>query len=329
MSVPERSGSPNPTRRQFLTLGVGAFVVGTVPLTGLRRRRVRRTVPVMGTIAEFAVVHRNPVYAYAAIDAAMARLTLIETLMTRYTDTSDVGRANRVGGHEAVHVTAETASVLAAALDWAAATEGAFDPCMGSAIELWDVGRRQEPPSADAVRRLAGQRFYRDLDLDRWQGRPAARLTAPEARIDLGGIGKGYGVDQAVRVLRDWGIRDAVVNVGGDLYAMGRSEDGTPWRIGVRSPASAREMLATLEVEDRAIATSGDYLQYFEYHGRRYHHLLDPTTAAPRLSTMHSITVLADDCITADAGATACFGRDVEVGSRLLARRSGHIVHHV
>ncbi len=329
MPVPETSGSLHPTRRQFLALGVGAFVVGTVPLAGLRRRRVRRTVPVMGTIAEFAVVHRNPVYAHAAIDAAMGRLNLVETLMTRYKDTSDIGRANLAGRREAVHVTAQTATVLAAALGWAESSEGAFDPCMGSAIELWDVGHRHQPPAADAVRRLAGQRFYRDLDLDRWQGRPAARLTAREARIDLGGIGKGYGVDQAIQMLRDWGIRDAIVNVGGDLYAMGRSEDGNPWRIGVRSPASATEMLATLDVEDRAVATSGDYLQYFEYHGRRYHHLLDPATAAPRLSAMHSVTVMADDCITADAAATACFGQDVAASNRLLTKRSARIVHHV
>jgi thiamine biosynthesis lipoprotein len=329
MSVPEQSQPLSHTRRQFLALGIGAFVVGAVPLAGLKRRRVRRTVPVMGTIAEFAVVHRNPVYAYAAIDAAMSRLDLVETLMTRYTDTSDIGRANLASGREAVHVTAETATVLAAALRWAESCDGAFDPCLGSAIELWDVGHRHEPPAPGAVRRLAGQRFYRDLDLDRWQGRPATRLTAREARIDLGGIGKGYGVDQAVRVLRDWGIRDAVVNVGGDLYAMGRSEDGSLWRIGVRSPASATKMLATLEVEERAVATSGDYLQYFEYHGRRYHHLLDPATAAPRLSAMHSITVMADDCMTADAGATACFGQDVAASNRLLARRSARIVHHV
>jgi FAD:protein FMN transferase len=329
MTDPETLESTHPTRRQFLALGVGALVVASVPLAVRRRRRVRRTLPVMGTVAEFAVVHRDPVYAYAAIGAAMSRIELVEALMTRYKTTSDVGRANRVGGREAVHVTAATATVLAEALRWAEASEGAFDPCLAAAIELWDVGHRHVPPAGDAVRRLAGAHFYRNLDLDRWRGRPAARLTAREARIDLGGIGKGYGVDQAVQVLREWDIADAIVNVGGDLYAMGRSEDGNPWRIGVRSPASATEMLATVEVQDRAVATSGDYLRYFEYRGRRYHHLLDPTTAAPRLCNMHSITVLADDCMTADAGATTCFGQDIAAGKRLLATRSARIVHHV
>jgi len=329
MADPETLDPRQPSRREFLALGIGALVVASVPLAMRRRRLVRQSAPVMGTIAEFAVVHPDPVYAYAAIGAARRRLDLVEAMMTRYKATSDVGRANGAGGREAVHVTVATVTVLAEALRWADMSAGAFDPCLGTAIELWDVGHRHVPPPADAVRRLAGGRFYRDLDVDRWQGRPAARLSAREARIDLGGIAKGYGVDQAVQELREWGIRDAVVNVGGDLYAMGQSEDGHPWRIGVRSPASATEMLATLEVRDEAIATSGDYLRFFEYRGRRYHHLLDPATAAPRLSAMHSITVQADACMTADVAATACFGQDRAAVRGWLEPAGARIVHSI
>ena len=99
--------------------------------------------------------------------------------------------------------------------------------------------------------------------------------------IDLGGIGKGYGVDRAVAVLREWGFQNGLVNVGGDLYAMGVSEDGDPWNVGVRSPDDPQGLVANLAMSDQAVATSGDYHQYFEHDGRRYHHLLDPTTGAP------------------------------------------------
>jgi thiamine biosynthesis lipoprotein len=155
------------------------------------------------------------------------------------------------------------------------------------------------------------------------------RLGAADARIDLGGIAKGYGVDQAVVALREWGIEDALVNVGGDLYAMGRSEDGNPWRIGIRSPENVHRLVASFELTDAAVATSGDYLQYFEYHGRRYHHLLDPATGAPLATGMHSITTQADDCITADAAATACFGRDVAQVHGWLGPAGTRIVHSV
>jgi thiamine biosynthesis lipoprotein len=328
MSVPDLA-APGPSRRQFLLLGVGAFVVAAVPLASRRRRLARRTVPVMGTIAELAVVHRDPLYAQAALDAALQRLTLVDALMTRHRDSSDVGRANVTGAREAVRVTTATATVLRAALRWAECTNGAFDPCLGAAIGLWDVEHRHEPPPPDAVRRVAGRQFYRTLDVDRWQGRPAVRLGAADARIDLGGIAKGYGVDQAVVALREWGIEDALVNVGGDLYAMGRSEDGNPWRIGIRSPENVHRLVASFELTDAAVATSGDYLQYFEYHGRRYHHLLDPATGAPLATGMHSITTQADDCITADAAATACFGRDVAQVHGWLGPAGTRIVHSV
>jgi len=329
MADPHRDSRSAPTRREFVALGVGALVVASVPWASRRRLLAQRTVPMMGTVADFAVVHREAAYAQAAITAAVARLRMVETVMTRYRPSSDVGRANRMAARDGVVVTAETAAVLEAALVWAARTDGAFDPALGGAIELWDVGHRTVPPAGESVRRFAGRGLYRGLDLGSWSGRPAVRFGAPDLGIDLGGIAKGYGVDQAVSVLRDWGVTDALVNVGGDLYAMGRSADETPWRVGVRSPDRADRLVAAFDLEDAAVATSGDYLQYFDYHGRRYHHLLDPATAEPRVSAMRSITVRAADCMAADAAATAAFGRERAVSDGWLAAGGARIVHSV
>jgi FAD:protein FMN transferase len=317
-----------PTRREFVALGVGALVVASIPWASRRRFLAQRTVPVMGTIADLAVVHRDVTYAQAAITAAIARLRMVEAVMTRFQPTSDVGRANRCAARDGALVTPETATVLEAALAWASRTDGAFDPALGGAIELWDVGHRTRPPAIESVRRFAGRGLYRGLDLSR-SGRPTVRFTQPDLAIDLGGIAKGYGVDQAVAVLREWGIADALVNVGGDLYAMGRAADGGVWRVGVRSPDAADRLVAQFDLEDAAVATSGDYLQYFDYHGRRYHHVLDPATGEPRVSAMRSITIQAMDCMTADAAATAAFGQDVGRSSRWLAAGAARIVHSV
>ena len=318
-----------PTRREFVALGVGALVVASIPFAARRRAVAHRTVPVMGSLADIAVVHRDRTYAHAAITAAVTRLREVEDRMTRFQPTSDVGRANLGAAREGVTVAGETAFVLAAAIEWAERTDGAFDPALGRLISLWDVEHRHVPPDDEAVARLAGRGLYRALDVDRGQGRSAVRFASDDVRIDLGGIAAGYGVDQAVATLRAWGIRDAIVNLAGDLYAMGRSEDGNPWRVGIRSPERPDRLVASLDVEDAAVTTSGDYVKYFEYGGRRYHHLLDPMTGAPRVAAMRSITVQAADCMTADAAATACFGRQLAAARGWLEPVGARIVHSV
>jgi thiamine biosynthesis lipoprotein len=276
----------------------------------------------MGTIAEIGVVHRDEHYAHGAIDAAFARLRQVERLMTRFETTSDVGRANLQAVREPTGISSATADVLRESLLWANSSDGVFDPCLGKVSKVWNIGQRSEPPRAEQVHRYAGQNLFRSLDIDACNGRTVVQFTEPDVEIDLGGIAKGYGVDASVETLREWGITDALVNVGGDLYAMGSSEDGNPWKVGVRSPRDPSKVSEQFEISDAAAATSGDYMQFFRHNGRQYHHLLDPKTAEPRESAVHSITITADDCMTADAAATAVFGMANNNAAHLLSVRA-------
>ena len=320
----ETDRSPRlPRRREFLAAGLGAFIVAAVPFARRDRRQViRRTLPVMATTAEFTLVHGDATYAERAIDAAMDELLRVERLMTRFRNTSDIGRANAQASQAPVLISRETYAVVDEALRWASASHGAFDPGLGRVVELWDVAHRHEPPAEAQLRRLEGQHFYRQIQLGTEQASPAVFFTSPEVHLDLGGIACGYGVDLAVEALRQWGIRDALVNVSGDIYALGHAPDGSPWRIGVRSPADANTLVGEVRVSDRAVATSGDYEQFFTYRGTRYHHLMDPDRAAPRRTPMHTVTVVADRCIAADAASTAVFGMEPAQARRLLWTRS-------
>jgi thiamine biosynthesis lipoprotein len=317
MLIPE---SGRPTRREFVALGLGAFVVAAAP-SAIRpkRRLVRRRVPVMGTVAEIGVVHRDEGYAQQAIQAALTELRAVDRTMTRFDDASDVGQANLHASRRATPVTGPTAVVVQAALTWADASGGAFDPTVGRVVELWDVGRRHTPPAQQEVRALAGRGLFRALELGRSNGEDVLVYHDDAIRLDLGGIAKGYGVDRAVAALRDWGVSDALVNVGGDLYALGSSEDGDPWEVGVRDPDDAGLLTARFRISDRAVATSGDYEQYFDHGGRRYHHLLDPRTGAPRRTAVRSVTVAADHCMMADAAGTAVFGAAPDEARRVIA----------
>jgi FAD:protein FMN transferase len=309
-----------PSRRDFIAIGTGIFAVSAFGLTVRRPQVVRRSLPVMGTVAEIVVVSRDEGRGQQAVAAAMDELRLVERLMTRFTATSDIGRANAGAFAAPVAISGATAAVVREGLRWACAEGSRFDPCIGRAIELWDVQHRQQPPGSSQVSRLAGRRLYGALELGRTGAADVLVYRDPDVALDLGGIAKGYGVDRAVGALRAWGVRDGFVNVGGDLYALGTSADGDPWKVGVRSPADPARLDGTLLLSDRAVATSGDYEQYFDAGGRRYHHLLDPATAAPRTTETHSLTVAADTCMTADAAATAVFGLPPASAHSVLAQ---------
>jgi thiamine biosynthesis lipoprotein len=308
-------------RREFLGFTLGAFVVAAVPFA--RRRPaglVRRTVPVMGTLAHFAVVHRDPRAAHAAIDAAVLELQWVERTMTRFTDTSDIGRANTSAMRDAVTVTPQTALVTGEGLRWAAALDGRYDPAAGAIVRLWDVKDRHAPPPDDRIAPLAARRFHRGVEVGTSRGASVLRYHDRDARLDLGSIAKGYGVDRATAALRAHGITQAVTVAGGDIYALGTAPDGEPWRIGIQSPTDERAMAGTLSLADRAVATSGTYRQFFRWRGHRYHHLMDPETARPRATTMQSLTIEADSVMQADAATTALFGLDDASIARELAR---------
>ena len=312
-----------PSRREFLALAAGAFAVASVPAALRSRSKLhRRSLPVMGTTAELAVMHRDERYAQLAMTAALQALQRVESSMTRFDAASDIGRANAAAGHRRVHVSAETALVVERALQWASATEGGFDPAIARVVDLWDVKHRSTPPQPAAVQRLAGRRFYRHIDVDVTAAGASIYIGDPEAALDLGGIAAGYGVDRAVAVLREWGIRSAYVNVGGDIFALGSAADGEPWQVGVRSPDDASQLLATIPLEDGAIATTGDYEQGYDFGRRRYHHVMDPQLAEPRLTALHTVTVVAGSCIDADAASTAVFGMPRQAAEHVLSLRS-------
>ena len=313
----------SPNRREVLQVAVGLFAVGGLALADRSRRRlVRHQIPTMGTLAELAVVHRNEKYARGALAAAASELKRVEALMTRFERTSDIGRANLLAGDTRVSVSAETARIVARALEWAKATDGAFDPAIARVVDLWDVKARHSLPPHDAVERLANRNLYRRIDVDADDRSASVFVREPDAAIDLGGIAAGYGVDRAVAVLRDWGIRDGFINVGGDIYALGHNADDEPWDVGIRSPSDPAQLSGRVALSDAAIATSGDYEQGFTLGTRRYHHIMDPHTAEPRVSVLHSVTITAPSCLEADAATTAVFGWQPAVAQLLLDRCS-------
>jgi len=208
------------------------------------------------------------------------------------------------------------------ARELAIASDHLFNPAISELIGLWgfhsDDLPKGPPPAAEKIKALLAQKPRMD-DISIENVRMKSRN--PHVKLDLGGVAKGYGIEQIMTLLKNHGISNAIVNTGGDLKAIGQ-HGKRPWRVGIRDPRKKQAVLATLDVKDgESVFTSGDYERFYEYEGRRYHHIIDPRTGYPAQGT-RSVTLIHPDAGTADAAATALFVAGPKDWRR-IARRMG------
>jgi len=265
--------------------------------------KVERKDAAMGTSVQFIVYTNaqvNIAVANAAIDSAIDEIRRLEALLSEWRDDSDVGRVNQASG-DWVNVRPETAEVIDEALWISRASHGAFDITFHTMGDLWKFGTAgdaapQLPPRAEVDKRRALVN-YRRIEFDRVKG----RVRVPKGRkIGLGGIAKGYIVDRAVATLKRAGLRSFLVQAGGDLYGAGHKPDGSHWVTGIQDPRGPEgSYFATVELEDHAFSTAGDYARSYVINSRRYHHIIDPRTGYPATAS-RSVTVYASDALTAD-----------------------------
>jgi thiamine biosynthesis lipoprotein len=251
---------------------------------------------------------------FAAVDA-------VDRAMSTYRHDSELARLNRHGADRAFAASPALAEVLAKAYAVSAASDGAFDVTIGPLVNAWGFGPpgRAALPSADDIARLRVRVGWRSIALDAASG--AVRKARPDAYADLSGIAQGYGADRIAAVLEARGFGDYLAEVSGEVRARGVNADGVPWRIGIERPdAPDRTPHLVLPLADRALATSGDYRNWFEHDGLRYSHEVDPATGAPARHALASVSVAYPDCALADAWATALFVLGPESGYALAER---------
>jgi thiamine biosynthesis lipoprotein len=283
---------------------------------------VERTRTTMGSELRLTASTRDEAAAVAAFEAVFQEFERLESLMSVWRPASDVLRVNEAAGDRAVSVSREVFDVLMIARDVSDWTGGTFDVTFGALTGLWKFDHDQDNtiPDAAAIARLLPLVDYRDLVLD--EKRQTAFLRRKGMRIHLGGIGKGYAVDRAAQLMRDRGLRDFMIQAGGDLYVAGTRGD-RPWRLGIRDPRGpAERSVASLVLSAGTLSTSGDYERFFIKNGRRYHHILDLRTGGPA-SLSRSVTLVTARAVLADALAKGVFILGPEEGMALIERLPG------
>ncbi len=276
----------------------------------------RLTTSVMAT--KFEIILPGDASATAAAREVFELFEDLDARMSEWKPSSPLSAVNRAAGGAAVAVPADLRALLRRCVEIGKMTGGAFDVTWAALWGLWDFkATPPRVPTAAEVRRRAALVDYRQIEIDDRAG--TVRLPRAGMMIGFGGIAKGWALDRAAEVLRRHGVIHAMLQSGGQVLALG-TQDGKPWRVGLRDPRGGpNEFFATLSVRDESVATSGDYENFFESGGMRYHHILDPRTGWPTRG-VRAVVVLSADATLADALGKAPMVLGVQRGLALARR---------
>jgi len=269
----------------------------------------------MGSDFELVVVEQDAATSQQRLHEGIAEIQRIEQQLTEFNDTSQTALLNRQAGVQPVQVTEEVYALIERCLRLSSLTQGAFDITAGALKQLYNFkGSRFQLPDAAMLAATLQAVGYRHIQLQ-----PGHRvyLQRKGMRIGFGAVGKGYAADRVKALWMAKGVQNGVINASGDLTAWGRQPDGSPWKIGIADPDDTSRIMLWLPVENAAVATSGNYEQYFDHNGIRYSHNIDPVSGKP-VPFIKSVTVISPSAELSDALATAVTVMGREAGMYLV-----------
>jgi len=238
-----------------------------------------------------------------------------DSMFSNKIEDSEISRINSAGGNP-VEVSKETIKLIKKGIYYSEMSDGVFDITIAPVSNLWDF-KAETPlvPSPEAIAEAVSHVNYENIIIRD----NTVKLTDPHAGIDLGAIAKGYIADRIKYYLEEEGVRHAMINLGGNVLAMGSKLDGSDYNIGIQEPFDETgEPITSVKISDKSVVTSGIYQRYFKADGKIYHHILDPNTGYPCENNLYSVTILTDSSLTADALSTTCFLLGYDRGMKLI-----------
>lgn len=276
---------------------------------------VSRETYLMGTIINIKAYGKN---AEKAVQASVDKISDIEKKMSVNIDSSEVNKINKNAGIAPVKVSKNTLDVVKASLIYSKKTKGSFDITVEPLVSLWGIGTdKARVPSKDEISNALSLINYKDVVINEKES--TIMLKRKGQAIDLGAIAKGYTADELKKVLLNYNVSSAFLNLGGNVYVLGNKPDKTPWKIGVQNPLEPRgDYLGIVSVSDKSVVTSGNYERFFERNGKRYHHIFDTKTGYPAEKGLISVSIISDKSIDGDALSTSVYTLGLDEGKKLI-----------
>lgn len=269
----------------------------------------------LGTIIEIKTYDENSELNTKAFE----RVKEIENKMTINGDgSSEIEKLNSLSGNSSVTLSDDTFYVLSKGKHYSKISKGRFDITIGAIGKLWNIGTEfAAKPDDNLINKKLLSVDYNKLQLN--EQTKEAKLIDKDMIVDLGAVAKGYAADEVKRVLVEGGVKNAIINIGGNIITIGAKIDGNNWNIGIQNPFSTRgEYLGVVQLNDETVSSSGDYEKYFEQDGIKYHHILDPNTGYPCNNELTGVSIITKNSIDADSLSTVSFLMGLKDGLELI-----------
>lgn len=259
----------------------------------------------MDTVAEISCFDSDHDKARNAVNKAFLEMRRIEKVFNKFDDSSEISKINKLAGDEEIAISPEVLKLTEDALYYSRISKGRFDITIGPLMEVWGfVSKNNSIPDDAAINKTLECVGYKNIILD--TEKMTVHFLNKGVKLDFGGIAKGYAVDRARHILLSSGIKNGLINLGGNIFAAGSPPGRKYWRIGIQDPRVKNKLLLTLHLKDRAVSTSGNYERFFISNGKKYSHIINPVTGKSSQGII-SVTVVADSAEEADALSTAIF----------------------
>ena len=280
-----------------------------------KKAAYERDIFAMDTFITCKIISDDEALANSGLDAVEEEFMKIDQLTNRFEAGSEVSLLNKSAGLKPVKINEDVFSIVQTAIEWSDKSDGAFNILIGSVMDLWGFGTETPAiPNEQDIAVVLNKMDYHKIFLD--AEKSTIFLSEKGMVMDLGGVAKGYATDKAIERLKNLGVKNALINAGGNVFAMGVKEDGSPWIVGVQDPNDVEGIKAVLQISDKAVVSSGDYQRYFEVAGIRYHHILDPHTGFPARAS-RGTTIVMKSATIADILSTTLFVLGPEKGIAL------------
>ena len=235
----------------------------------------------------------------------------------------EISKIKDKAGSDYVRVSDDTFKVIKEAIDFSKASNDTFDISIGPIIDLWGIGTdNAKVPTKEDIQSKLSLVNYKNILLD--ENTHSVKLSKKNMKIDLGGIAKGYAADKIYAYLKEENLESALINLGGNIYALGTKSNNQPFSIGIQDPTKARgNSIGNIKISNKSVVTSGIYERYLEFNDKIYHHMLDPHTGYPFDNNLSSVTIVSDTSMICDALSTTTFGLGIEGGMKLIDDMDG------